>query len=125
MPWRMSSRLGFFFYFTGFLGLGSLLFFLFLSFFLHCYGGHSFALNSEFISNPIGGLITQISGGFNEVDEEMVGKDTGSGLFYCEPKLDLIEIGFGYLKPDPTRKIGSGIRSVFRVSGWIGMGSPK
>ena len=85
MPWRMSSRLGFyfyFFYFTGFLGLGSLLFsfsflLIFLSFFLHCYGGHSFALNSEFISNPIGGLITQISGGFNEVDEEMVEKDVG------------------------------------------------
>ena len=43
--------------------------------------------------------------------------DIGSGRVYCDPKPDPIEIGFGCLKPNPTWKIESVIRSVFSVSG--------
>ena len=41
----------------------------------------------------------------------------GSGWIYCDPKPDPLLIGFGCLKPDPNRKNGSIIGSVFRVSG--------
>ena len=42
-----------------------------------------------------------------------------SGRVYYGPKPDPIEIGFGYLRPDPTRKIGSEIGSIFQVSGSV------
>ena len=45
--------------------------------------------------------------------------DIGSGRVYCDLKFDLIEIRFGCLKTDPTRKIGSVIGSVFQVSGRV------
>ena len=41
------------------------------------------------------------------------------GRVYCDLKPDPIEIKFGCLKPDPTRKIESVIRSDFRVSGQV------
>ena len=42
----------------------------------------------------------------------------GLGQVYCDPKPNPIETGFDCLKPDSIRKIGSIIRSVFRISGW-------
>ena len=45
--------------------------------------------------------------------------DIGSGRVYCDLKPDPIEIGFGCLKTDLTRKIGSVIGSVFWVSGRV------